>query len=604
MARTIGRLLTCSLLAVVVAILWPHHSFGPEPEGLEAGAHGPSASHAEAAAIGGGADGGAPGSEGSAHGEPSLEEPGAEAISLAAAAGSGNAASAASVRQLVEDLTGLTNRPGDWGVLAVSLDGGDTLVNLGGELPMAPASNMKIFTSAAALHHLGPDFRFPTWLLADGSVRDGVLEGDLVLYGTGDPTLGLRNPDRPTGALADFVEALRSQGIHTVRGDVLGDGTYFRGDPRRPSWNPDDLNDWFAAPVSALSFNENMVSIQVRSRAGSGGVPQVVTHPRTEGLPVVNRARIVQGATGTPLAIVREDPDDPIEIRGDLRAGAGDVWRAMSVSDPQLYAASVLVATLEAAGIRVTGSASSLDARELELEDWMDGAAGSRVSGTHLQGTSSKDPREGGSLRTLWVHHSAPLPELLHTVNHRSHNLFSEVLLKALGRQVVGDPSFQGGQEALTRYLVDVAGVHPDEIHVEDGSGLSRLNRASPRALVRVLEHMAGDAEGPLFRASIPQAGTRQGLSRMHRTPAAGNLRAKTGTIHRVSALSGVVTTAGGEEVLFSIIANDVPSPWAAKRVEDEVGARLASFSRPGFTPPSTLPGRAATGDRAVNRER
>lgn len=573
MVRATRQFLACTTLAGALCLLWTSGGPGPEVGGAEGV---PAATPADPPAVAAGA------------------------TDRASVAGTGE--SSALVRELTSDLVALANRPGDWGVVAISLTGGDTLVNLGGELPMAPASNMKLFTSAAALHHLGPEFRFPTWLLADGPVEDGVLKGDLLLYGTGDPTLGLRNPDRPEAAIAHFLDALQALGISAIEGDVLGDGTYFRGDPRRPSWNPDDLNDWFAAPVSALSFNENMVSLQIRARGASGGPPQVVTHPRTTGLPISNRARVVPGRPGTPLSVLRIDPDAPIEIRGEMGSGSGDVWRAMSVSEPQTYAAAVLLEAMESAGIRVAGTARATDARDLDFEEWQENPGGSAVTGRDWAGWEAGG---GSGLRVLSVHHSAPLPDLLHMVNHRSHNLFAEVLLKALGRQVVGDPSFEGGREALTRYLVEVVGIDPDEIHVEDGSGLSRLNRASPRALVRVLEHMAHDPHAELFRASLPEAGTRQGLSRMHRTPAAGNLRAKTGTIHRVSALSGVVTTAGGEEVLFSIIANDVPSPWAAKRVEDEMGARLAAFSRPGSSGPDTgpLPGvpAQARGSRTVD---
>jgi serine-type D-Ala-D-Ala carboxypeptidase/endopeptidase (penicillin-binding protein 4) len=451
---------------------------------------------------------------------------------------------------------------GEWAILAVSLESGERLVDLNASNSMAPASNQKLLTSAAALEWLGPDFRFPTYLLVRGPVRDGVLDGDLILFGTGDPTLGLRNPGAPTGAYAHFIEALRAEGIHEIRGDIIGDGSFFSGDPRRPSWNPDDLNDWFAAPVSALSFNENVVTLRVRPGERAGAPPRILTQPAGADLPIINDGMTVASRPSPTLLLVRDDPDEPIEIRGQIHTGGGDVWRSLTVSDPPAFAASILRGTLEGQGIQVGGIARSV----LEHE-----------------GLGSAAPARNGSspARTLAVHRSPPLPDLLDTLNKRSHNLYGELLLFTLGRLEGGDGTFEGGARALTRYLIEVVGVAEEEVHVVDGSGLSRENRSTPEALVATMERMERTPHGELFWASLPEAGNARELNRMHRSAAAGNLRAKTGTIHRTSALSGVVRTVTGEPVLFSIIVNNVPSPWSAKRIEDRIGIALSDFDRP-----------------------
>ncbi len=166
-------------------------------------------------------------------------------------------------------------------------------------------------------------------------------------------------------------------------------------------------------------------------------------------------------------------------------------------------------------------------------------------------------------------------------MNRRSHNLFAEAILRTLGRVVEGEGSFEGGSHVVQRFLVHDVGVPAEEARPVDGSGLSPTNRVSPYAFVRILEHMAGSEWSEVFSETLPQAGDWRGLRRMYRSPAAGNLRAKTGTIERVSALSGVVRGRRGERFLFSIISNDVPSTSAAKRVEDRIGIRLASFWRP-----------------------
>jgi len=456
------------------------------------------------------------------------------------------------------------SRTEQWSLLVLSLDRGDTLVALNADAPMAPASNMKLFTAAAALHLLGPEFRFPTYLLADGPVVDGVLEGNLVLYGTGDPTLGTRSTTSPGGAFATFVEALEEAGIREVRGRVVGDASYYTGDPRRPSWNPADLDNWFAAPVSALTFNENMVTLRVAPERAAGLPTRIFTIPEGADIAVRNESRVTNSG-GPGVAIFRDDPDGPIRIVGTMRPREVEAWRTITVSDPARYAASVLRATLEAAGITVHASASAADVLPRPVSD--------RLLVAPAFGTATE-------LRTLAVHHSPPVSELIHPVNKRSHNLYAEMLLLAMGRVTGESPDFEGGAMALHRFLTGEVGVDARTLKVEDGSGLSRLNRTTARDMVRILGYMETSPHAGAFHASLPEAGNRRELGRMERSAAAGNLRAKTGTIHRTSALSGTVTGADGERLLFSILVNDVPSTWAAKQAEDRVGIHLAGFRR------------------------
>ncbi len=456
---------------------------------------------------------------------------------------------------------------GSWGILAIAPERGDTLFALNHDAAFAPASNQKLFTSAAALHHLGPDFSFSTFLLADGPVVDGVLRGDLILYGTGDPALSDRLLDSALDPFRDFAEELEALGIHTIQGNVVGDGSYFEGPPRHPSWNPRDLNDWFAAPVAGLSFNENVVTLRIRS-GPVGSPPDVLQEPHGARVHVANQARTVAAGPTRPLTLVRNRPEDPIELRGDMTAGRPDVWRRLTVRDPSAFAASALRTALEGEGIRVAGDTRSVSSRDA-----------SPVSGRTLVAPGFQETK-AGPLRTLAVHRSPPLSELLKVVNRESHNLYTEALFMALGRLRSGEGSFEGGARAVTDYLVRVAGVDGEGLHVVDGSGLSHLNRASPAGLVTLLAHVTGEGHAEAFREALPEAGNPRQLRRMYRSAAAGNLRAKTGTLERVSALSGVVRSAGGETILFSVLANDLPSSWAAKRVEDRIGIQLASFQR------------------------
>ena len=490
----------------------------------------------------------------------------------AAWAGSGAAQTGAGAKELLEAAvlrsvrsTGWTGA--EWGVLAVSLEQGDTLVALSPDTPLAPASNQKLFTSAAALHHLGPDFRFPTFLLTDGEIIDGVLEGNLFLYGTGDPAISDRLLDSPHIALRGLAGQLRTAGIRTVSGELRADATFFTGPNRSPTWSERYLDNWYAAPVSALTFQENVVTLRMRG-ADAGAPARLIVEPAGAGLRVLNRSVSVPGDSRRRLFLIRDDPGT-IRLEGQIGREAGELSRVLTVSDPSGIAASVLEAVLEEEGIRVVGGVSRVHSRE----DSELGRATTFAPGFDGGGASG--------LRTLAVHYSPPLHELIRVLNHVSHNLYAEILLFTIGRVASGDGSLAGGKRALGRFLTEVVGVAAGDVTIEDGSGLSARNRATPSAYIELLRHVAFSGYAEPLWASLPEAGRSGGLiRRMARGPAAGNLRAKTGTIRGVSALSGIVTTADSEPVLFSILSNSVPSSSRAKRIEDAIGIELASFSR------------------------
>lgn len=490
----------------------------------------------------------------------------AAVLATTLAATAGPAAPAAQVWDLRRDLEGILDRSGwrsaEWGVFAVSLENGDTLFAHDAGVPRTPASNMKLLTTAAALHHLGPDWRYTTFLMTDGRVDDGVLRGDLVLYGTGDPGLSDRFFESETTVFESLVARLRDLGVHTIDGNVVGDGSYFGGPLIPPTWDAADLNDWFAAPVSALSFNENVVTFRVQAGPAAGARPIVRTVPELADVPYSNEASTEWGR----LHLQRENPVEPVRVVGSIPLGGRDVWREMTIGDPARYAAGTLRNVLEEAGVRVLGSVRTIT-----------DAAASPVTGSPLAapGLGRDAPH------ILAVHESPPILEYLTVVNQVSHNLLAEMTLKTLGRVVAGDGSFHGGGRVVESFLADAVGLDTARIRVADGSGLSEENSVSPGDLVAVLGYMAGSDMWEAYWSTLPEAGDRRGLRRMYRTEAAGNLRAKTGTIRGVSALSGVVRARNGERIAFSIVGNGLPSSWAAKRIEDRIGTRLARFDRP-----------------------
>jgi D-alanyl-D-alanine carboxypeptidase/D-alanyl-D-alanine-endopeptidase (penicillin-binding protein 4) len=449
----------------------------------------------------------------------------------------------------------------EWSVLVVSLDRGDTLVARNPDVALAPASNMKVLTSAAALHYLGPDYRFTTWVLADGPIVDGVLEGDLILYGTGDPGIADRFFESRATVFEQLASELRAAGLREVRGSIVGDGSRFAGELRSPRWEEGDLNEWYAAPSGALSYNENVVSLRVS--AGTPGMPpEVGSIPDHTGLPIRNEGRTTTGPARPRLALLRDDPEAPVEVYGEIAVGSRDVWRQMTITDPALFAAHGFTHVLVEEGIEVGGTPRSI----------REGRRTPVTEPTVLNGS-------GGAPTVVAVHRSPPLSDYLRAVNQRSHNLYADLIFKTIGFEVFGEGSFEAGARAVRAYLSEI-GAPMAGVRVYDGSGLAPENRVSTRTLVAVIDAVGRSDAWEAFWESLPEAGDRTLNRRMRGTPASGNLRAKTGTINRVSSLSGMVRSADGERLAFSIIGNQLPSQYGAKRLEDRIGATLATYAR------------------------
>jgi D-alanyl-D-alanine carboxypeptidase/D-alanyl-D-alanine-endopeptidase (penicillin-binding protein 4) len=332
----------------------------------------------------------------------------------------------------------------------------------------------------------------------------------------------------------------------------------------------------YAALASALSFNDNLVTLHIRPAAQAGWRPEIQLVPGGEGIALVNQAATAPAGGRTRIVVDRAAYDGPIVVQGQIAQGSQGLWRSVPVADPARYSAAVLRETLERRGIRVLGEVRAVqDAEE------------SPVTGRSVFAPAfDKKP----PLRVLAIHQSPPLQDILTVLNKKSHNLFADAVLRTVGRVVTGEGTVAGGARAV-RYLMECeTGGETPALEIFDGSGLSILNRTSPRTTIRLLAYMADSPVWEDFWATLPEAGDAHGLKRMYSTRAERNLRAKTGTIDHVSALSGYVHAANGERLAFSIMSNNVPSTWRAKRVEDAIGARLASFSRPHRGTPAAPP--------------
>ena len=495
---------------------------------------------------------------------------------------------AAAAQELAGDLAQVLRESGwsadKWSVMVISLDGGDTLFAHQPGADVTPASNLKLFTTAAALHYLGPGYRYSTYLAATGPIRNGVLEGDLVVYGTGDPTASGRFYEGERPVFEGLADSLVALGITRVAGDVVGDASYFEGPGVGSGWQTTYITHTYAAPAGALSFNDNIVTLRVRP-ADTEGAPPVVEMLPAGRVELRNEARTVASGA-TRIEAQRASYDAPLVLTGQIPRGSSGVWRAVPVPDPAQFVASVLADILQKRGIAVGGTVRAIH-----------DAAASPITGRSVFAPALEEGRQG--VQTLAVHRSPPLLEILKVINQRSHNLYAESVLRTVGRVATGHGSVEGGQAAMTA-LLDEHSPSAATVRMDDGSGLSVRNRASARSFVELLAFMEKSPHRDAYLATLPEAAVDRGLRRMQETAAAGNLRAKTGTIDRVSSLSGYVRAANGELLAFSIISNDIPSTWKAKRIEDRIGARLASFDRP--APASRMAAGRAAPDTAAAR--
>lgn len=416
------------------------------------------------------------------------------------------------------------------GAVVVSLRDGDTIYSRNAGRVFLPASNQKLLTAAAALEALGPAFRFSTPVFASGGVRDGVLQGDLIVRGTGDPTFSARFGEDARGALSGWADSLRARGISRVRGGIVGVDSAFPGPTLGSGWAWDDLDYGYAAEYGALQFNDGVVTMQVVPGPAVGSPAVVILDPPTQHVRIYNLA--TTGAPGAPteLTIRRDEAGSGVTVVGTIPADTPVVARSFAVRDPTAYFLSVLREALREAGVMVEGQA-------LPAEEW-------------------PVDRAGVVEALLFTYRSPPLAEILPAMMKPSQNQIAETLLLTVGREVRGEATAASGAVVVDS-LLRVWGLPAEEMRMADGSGMSRYNLASPRLLAGLLVHMDRSASREIWRASLPMGGVDGTLEgRMRQPPLRENVIAKTGTLGGVRALSGYLTTTSGEPVAFSFLVD------------------------------------------------
>lgn len=443
----------------------------------------------------------------------------------------------------------------NWGVEVRSLETGEVLYRRNEGKMFVPASNLKIVTSSAALETLGPEWRYRTAVAATGPVQGGELRGDLVVIGSGDPTIAADFHQGDARAVfRAWADSLRAHGVRRITGRVIGNDDVFDDVPYGRGWAWDDMNDGYSAEISGLEFNLGINTVTVA--AGTpGGAPRVTLSPPTDYIPVRDSAVTAPAGTREAISFSRDAADPGIVIGGRIAADTTVVRDDMAVRDNTAYFAEVLRETLVAAGIAVGGGSMDEDA---------------------LTGAERPAVRD-----TLFVQLSPPLREILVGFLKPSQNQIGEILLKTLGRVYRGEGSAQAGI-AVVDSVERTWGMPRGKLAQADGSGLSRYNLVAPDLLVAILQHMRRSPDFQLFYQALPIAGVDGTLAtRMRGTPLRNNVHAKTGTVSNVRSLSGYMTTAAGEPMVFSMIVNHhTVSSRDADRVAESALLRLYEVPR------------------------
>ena len=450
-------------------------------------------------------------------------------------------------------------RSARWGLLVIDVTSGDTLISHDADRMFMPASNQKLLTAAIALQQLGPDYRWRTPIMLRGRQRGATWYGDLLVSGSGDPSFS----DAMRGGIAasafdGVVASLNARGITRIVGGVIAFGDAFTGPTTGFGWQADDFDEAYSAAVDELLYNEGELTVRVYGGAKVGAPVSVVRTPTSKYPPLSVKVATREPATRADrLAAAYDSVGTVLQLTGSVAAGdsasvtvayrhPGDAFRA------------ALRERIIVGGVRIV----SAPARKL----------------TRRQQTRADSVNVTAPSDTLTVLVSPPLRDVLPKMQKPSQNQIAELLFRTSGRVVSGDGSADSARAVGVRTLAGL-GVDASEIAYRDGSGLSRHDYLTPRAIVKVLDAMRRSAWFDVYRDALPLAAVDGTIAnRMKGTAAAGNAHAKTGTVDKARALSGYVTTADGHLVLFSMLCNNYTvANREIERVQDLLVATIAA---------------------------
>src|SRR6266446_4793359 len=451
-----------------------------------------------------------------------------------------------------------------WGVFVMSMKDGRVVYSRNSDKLFTPASNMKVYTTAVALDSLGADYRWRTSVYADKQPNDGIVEGDLTLYGRGAPDLrSTRKGEAPS--LDQLAEQLYQFGVRQVRGNVVGDESYFRGELYGLGWQWNDLQWYFGAEPSALTVDENSFELTISPANKFGSTANLAINRNTGFVHLTNNTITAQRDATTTIGINRGLTDNELRVWGEFPVSGRAYSAFLSIHNPALWAATLFKQALIARGIKVDGEARSRDFRSEETEKF--------------------DPQKAIEL----AHQDGEtLGQIVRQTNKESNNLFAELILRTIGKErgaSAPDPDPRKNRErgddeagtAVVRSWLESKRITTRALAIRDGSGLSRLDLVTPETTARLLAAIANTTSATAFHDSLPIAG-RDGTLSSRLNKVSGRIFAKTGTLTYTHSLSGYADTRNGEVLVFSIFCNDVTDASDAVRVIDDIAGLLAEF--------------------------
>ncbi|QQE10346.1 D-alanyl-D-alanine carboxypeptidase/D-alanyl-D-alanine-endopeptidase [Planctomycetota bacterium] len=432
-----------------------------------------------------------------------------------------------------------------WGVSVETLDG-KVIYERNAKKQFTPASNMKLFTTAAALDTLGPDFRYETKVDAVGSIRNGSLNGDLVIVGSGDPSLGGWHPDGNTESdalLKEWVRQIKEAGITKIYGRVIGDPRILPKEYYMKDWVLGDIPYWYAAGSSGLNIEENVVRVYISPGKKIGDKPVLRLVPDTDFIKIINNGKTVKAGQPTNADIIWRDPESNVAyFAGNVALDKKEYRERASIWNSPEYTAYLFKTALEKEGITIQGKAVNIrDLKESEIE-----------------GIDNASKRQ-----TIINHVSPSLSELAAAVNKPSHNLYADLLGRTLSIKTGGRGTFSASADAVNEWFKSIDAPNADNLIIYDGSGLSSSNNYQPRHMTHLLKYMATKSKAKTaFIESLPIAGVDGSLRRrMTKTPAVGKVRGKTGYISFARTLAGYIESETGEPYVYTFMCNNYTIP-------------------------------------------
>ena len=450
-----------------------------------------------------------------------------------------------------------------WGVFVMSMSDSRVLYSRNGDKLFTPASNMKIYTTAAGLDLLGEGYRWRTSVYADKQPdSNGVIHGDLTLYGRGDPGLDSSSKD----GLPALALELWQHGVRHLRGNVIGDESYFRGEMYGLGWQWNDVQWYFGAQPSALTVDANAIELTIMPGSKFGNAATVKLQRENRYVHLTNNTTTGERAAPASIGINRGLSDNEVRVWGEFPAGGRGFTAYLSVYNPALWAATLFKAELLKQGITVDGEPRSRDFRAAESERF--------------------DPQKAFEIAFA---QGRTLGEIVHQTNKESNNLYAELILRTLGKErgsLAPDPDPRKNPErgddeagvAVVKSWLDRNGIPTNGLAIRDGSGLSRLDLVTPEATARLLLAIARTNSAAVFHDSLPIAG-RDGTLKPRLLREAGKVFAKTGTLTYDHSLSGYAIAQNGEVLAFSILCNDATGHSDPVRLIDEVARLLVAYN-------------------------